>query len=248
MTDTRLFSRSVIRLAPAGNDVNVSDFLQPLITKDLSGYFPIWTGFLDESGKVLYDVLVWPGGYGLLLDCEEIHADELLAFLEPICAAGRVLITRDDGVAVYIRTHAGDGAASDPRHQALGQRWIARASPDDRSADDLWQSWRLSLGVAEGRDELGFGELDWLACNALELHGVDFRTFTFPGKEILLAKARLGIGERLVVVPTQTHATGMRRFDLPDISLSVELRDPNNTPLQFIPDWMKAGIGRLPKT
>src|SRR6187431_2242095 len=79
MANERLFSRAVVRVAPEAPDEDVAQFLQGLVTNDLTGPLPVYAGLLTPQGKTLFDFLVWPGGQGsLLLDCEAEAAEDLV--------------------------------------------------------------------------------------------------------------------------------------------------------------------------
>src|ERR687897_1001648 len=74
MAATPLTDRAVVRLSGEG----VRDFLNGLVTQDVSGELPVWAGLLTPQGKCLFDFLVWPDGEDLLLDCEAAAADDLV--------------------------------------------------------------------------------------------------------------------------------------------------------------------------
>jgi len=73
-TATMLADRAVIRLSGDG----VRDFLQGLVTNDVTGPLPVWAGLLTPQGKVLFDFIVWADGDDLLIDCEANQADALV--------------------------------------------------------------------------------------------------------------------------------------------------------------------------
>ncbi|TXG84197.1 MAG: folate-binding protein [Sphingomonadales bacterium] len=246
MTATRLFSRRFVRIDPADRGIDVAAFLEPRLSNRITHYLPVWAALLDDEGRVLFDFLVWPGGYGFLLDCEACHAEELVDYLQPECAPAGITVSIDDNLAAHYRAHSGDGAASDPRHRALGQRWLQRVSPDDEGADERWLACRLSLGVAEGRAELGFGELSWLQCNALELKGLALDKHDFRGRARLIAERMKGAPNRLVVIPSADSDPNSVRFVHNDLGLSVDLRRPVDLPIGVIPDWLKASAACLP--
>ncbi len=240
MTTTRLFSRRFVRLDPAERSVDVAAFLEPRLSNRITHYLPVWAAMLDDQGRVLFDFLVWPGGHGYLLDCEAACAEELVEYLRPECAPAGITISIDDTLGAHYRAYSGDGAASDPRHRALGQRWIQKVGTDDESADKRWLECRLSLGVAEGRAELGFGELTLLQCNAIELNGLVLDRHDFPGRAALLAEKANGVPVRLVVVSSSLAEMPTKRHEHPDQGLSVDLRRPGDLPAEAIPDWLKA--------
>ncbi|HKC02714.1 MAG TPA: folate-binding protein, partial [Sphingomicrobium sp.] len=172
MSATTLTDRAVVRLS--GEDVR--GFLQGLVTSDVAGDLPVWTGLLTPQGKCLFDFLVWSDGDDLLLDCEAEAADDLIKRLMIYRLRRPIRIERDPSVAVHWAKNGSEGV-SDPRLSKLGGRWLA--VPDEPASG--WLEHRLRLGVTEGRAELG--DLLWLECNAIELNGVSFSKGCFVGQE-----------------------------------------------------------------
>ena len=240
MEATRLFDRAVIRLAPQDANEDAAAFLQGLVTSDVAGELPVWSGLLTPQGKALFDFLVWPSGDGaLLLDCEAEAADELVKRLSLYRLRRKIEIVRDDRLAVHWRPHTGDGAAPDPRLPALGQRWLAPVSEDDAPADGQWRAHRLALGVPEGRAELGSDRTLWLECNAVELNGVSFRKGCFIGQEnTARMNWRQKVNRRLIVVPLDRSDEKRQRAAYPELGLAIDhLRVADLEPA-ITPDWL----------
>src|SRR5688500_18070343 len=141
---TTLADRAIIRLS--GEDVR--GFLQGLVTSDVAGPLPVWTGLLTPQGKCLFDFFVWADHDDLLLDCEAEAADDLIKRLSIYRLRRPIRIERDDSLAVHW-SRDGSGGASDPRRGALGNRWLG--PPGEPAAG--WLEHRLSLSVCEGRAE-----------------------------------------------------------------------------------------------
>ena len=74
MAATTLTDRALLRLSGVG----ARDFLQGLVTSDVTGPLPVWAALLSAQGKCLFDFIIWERGNDLLLDCEA-DADEELA-------------------------------------------------------------------------------------------------------------------------------------------------------------------------
>src|ERR687893_1965545 len=95
MAATTLTDRAVIRLS--GEDVR--GFLQGLVTSDVAGELPVWTGLLTPQGKCLFDFIVWSDGDDLLLDCEAMAADDLIKRLSVYRLRRPIVIARDPSLA-----------------------------------------------------------------------------------------------------------------------------------------------------
>mgnify|MGYP001008679161 CR=1 FL=1 len=197
MTATTLYERALIRLSGEG----VRDFLQGLVTNDVSGALPVWAGLLTPQGKALFDFIVWADGEDLLLDCERAAADDLAKRLKLYRLRLPIAIEREEHQHVHWSWEAGHGGVPDPRLAALGWRWLAPADHGP-GADEDWRAHRLSLGVAEGRAELGDGATMWLECNAAELNGVSFTKGCYVGQEnTARMNWRQKVNRRIVVLP-----------------------------------------------
>lgn len=237
MSGTTLIDRAVIRLS--GEDVR--GFLQGLVTNDVGGPLPVWAGLLTPQGKALFDFLLWADGADVLVDCEAAQADALVRRLSLYRLRRPIAIARDPALAVHWSPDpaaAGEGAAADPRHAALGHRWIA---PPDAPAEG-WREHRLRLGVAEGADELGQDKTLWLEANAGELNGVSYTKGCYVGQEnTARMHHRSRVNRRLMVVPT-IEANDRTRIVYPDLGLAVEHRRIDAADGALLPEWLASAI------
>lgn len=233
MAATTLADRAIVRLS--GEDVR--GFLQGLVSNDVAGELPVWAGLLTPQGKGLFDFLVWVDGEDLLLDCEAEASDDLAKRLAIYRLRRKIVIARDETLAVHWAKVGEDGVA-DPRLSALGRRWIAPAGEPAGG----WLEHRLRLGVCEGRAELG--DLLWLECNAAELNGVSFTKGCFIGQENTARMNWRGkVNRRLFVV---VGGGGERvRVEYPQVDRSVIHARidaiPDNA---IIPDWLKPALAQ----
>ena len=230
MAGTTLTDRAIVRLS--GEDVQ--GFVQGLVTSDVTGALPVWAGLLTPQGKCLFDFIIWADGGDLLLDCEAEAADDLIKRLAIYRLRRPIRIERDPLLAVHWSMDS--EGVSDPRLQALGNRWLGPA--DDPASG--WLDHRLRLGVCEGRAELG--DILWLECNAAELNGVSFTKGCFVGQEnTARMNWRQKINRRLVVV--ETDAPGPRtRAHYPELGLAVEHRRVDDLGDAIISDWLKEAL------
>jgi folate-binding protein YgfZ len=238
MPAERLFSRAVIRVSPLEESEDVADFLQGLVTQDVKGELPAWAGLLTPQGKTLFDFIVWPAGHGeLLLDCEAVAADDLIRRLSMYRLRRKIGIERDPTLGVYWQPELGDGGAPDPRLAELGQRWIAKASPEDETADAAWTKHRLELGVPEGRAEMA--DVLWLEANAVELNGVSFSKGCYVGQEnTARMNWRQKVNRRLVIVPLERSDESRRKVAYPDFGLAVDHLRVSDIEAVLLPAWL----------
>ena len=239
MTATRLFDRAVIRLSPRDESEDVADFLEGLVTNDVTGDLPVYAALLSAQGKAMFDFLVWPAGEGaLLLDCEAAAADDLVKRLSLYRLRRKIDIARDDSVGVHWSGHLGDGGAADPRLADLGQRWLAPVDDADAPADDAWRKHRLSLGVPEGQAELG--DILWLETNAVELHGVSFEKGCYIGQEnTARMNWRQKVNRRLIVVPLDAADPKRTKVEHGDLGLAVMHQRVADIDPAHVPSWMR---------
>lgn len=213
MTGTTLIDRALIRISGEG----VREFLQGLVTNDVTGALPVWAGLLTPQGKALFDFIVWADGADLLIDCEASQTDALARRLTLYRLRRPITVARDDSLAVH---WSADGA-DDPRLPALGRRWIA--APGAPADIDGWRAHRRALGVAEGIEELGSDKYLWLECNADLLNGVSFTKGCYVGQE---NTARMHYRQKV----------NRRLMPMPDGSFERRsVSDPGDA---LVPGWM----------
>ncbi len=240
MANERLFSRTLVRVSPAGSDEDAAQFLQGLVTNDVTGVLPVYAGLLTPQGKTLFDFIVWPGGEGsLLLDCEADAADDLVKRLSLYRLRRKLAIAVEPGLGVYWQAEVGDGGAPDPRLPGLGQRWIAAVSDDDHPVDDEYRKHRLALGVPEGRAELG--DTLWLEANAAELNGVSFEKGCYVGQEnTARMNWRQKVNRRLLVVPLSRSDEKRRKAAHDDLGLAIDHLRAEDIDAALLPPWLSA--------
>src|SRR4028118_1690023 len=107
MPATTLTDRAIVRLS--GEDVR--GFLQGLVTNDVGGALPVWTGLLSAQGKCLFDFLVWSEGDDLLLDCGAETVDELAKRLRMYRLRRPIAIERDERLSVCWSPEGNDRGA-----------------------------------------------------------------------------------------------------------------------------------------
>ena len=229
---TTLIDRAVIRIS--GEDVR--GFLQGLVTNDVA-HLPCWAALLSPQGKALFDFILWDDGDDVLVDCEAEQASAIVRRLSMYRLRRPITIAVDRALAVHWSRDAGHGAP-DPRLAALGNRWIA--APGAPAGG--WHAHRLSLGVAEGRGDLGDGETLWLEANARELNGVSFTKGCYVGQEnTARMHHRAKVNRRLMVAPVAEGEAKMRAA-YPDLGVMVALRRVEAPGDAILPEWLAAAL------
>ena len=242
MTATQLKQRAIIRLAPREPEEDVRGFLQGLVTNDVSGELPVYAALLSAQGKTMFDLLVWDGGDGaLLLDCEAELADELVKRLSLYRLRRKIEIARDESLCVHWSPEPRDDGVPDPRNKELGYRWLQPETGEGQAVDEQYLLHRLSLGIPEGRAELG--DILWLETNAVELNGVSFDKGCYVGQEnTARMNWRQKVNRRLVVVPLEQSDEKRRKAVYPEHELAVDhLRVADLDPTT-LPEWQRVGI------
>src|SRR3990170_8258073 len=110
MAATTLTDRALVRLSGEG----AREFLQGLVTSDVAGALPVWTGLLTPQGKCLFDFIVWNDGDDLLLDCEAEAVDDLVKRLAVYRLRRKIDIAPETSLAVHWSKNGGERSA-DPR-------------------------------------------------------------------------------------------------------------------------------------
>ena len=240
-------NRAVIRLTPtqegqqAGEDVR--GFLQGLVTNDtreVAAERPVYAALLSAQGKCLFDFILWGDAAApddVLIDCEADVADALTKRLSLYRLRRQIGIAVDP--ALHVHWSMEGDAPTDPRHPALGHRWLSADAGEDATA--AYHAHRLSLGIPEGAAEMA--DILWLETNAVELNGVSFSKGCYVGQEnTARMNWRSKVNRRLVVVPIAQSNEKRRRVAYPYLGLSVEhwrVEDMSNLPL---PEWQQAAI------
>ncbi len=239
----RLFERAIVRVTARETHgeapENVAEFLQGLVTNDVTSRLPVYAGLLTAQGKAMFDFIVWPQDtHSLLIDCEAAYAGDLVKRLALYRLRRKLDITLDETLGVYWQPEKDGGNMPDPRLADLGHRWIAPVSDHDRGADAAWLAHRLTLGVPEGKAELG--DILWLETNAVELNGVSFDKGCYIGQEnTARMNWRQKVNRRLVVVPMDRSHEKRRKAAYPEHGLAVDHLALADISAELAPDWMR---------
>lgn len=240
MSATHLSTRALIRLTALDEAENVRNFLQGLVTNDVTGALPAYAALLSAQGKTMFDFIVWADGGDILLDCEATQIDALVKRLSLYRLRRKIAIKHDDSLCVHWSAKEQVDASLDPRLSALSYRWIAPAN-DSGVADDAWLAHRLSLGVSEGLSELG--DVLWLETNAVELNGVSFEKGCYIGQEnTARMNWRQKVNRRLVVVPLEQSQEKRRKAAYLQLGLAVDHLRVDDIAAEHVPEWLASSL------
>lgn len=235
-----LTDRAVILVQPKEAGEDVGAFLQGLVTNDVmqaSEHRPIYAALLTAQGKMAFDFFIWAkqaeNGTAFLFDCEKEAASDLVKRLSLYRLRRAINIAVDETAQVHWEKQDG---GNDPRLPGLGQRSVVSNAPDTKPADAEYLAHRLSLGVPEGRAEMG--DILWLETNAVELNGVSFTKGCYVGQEnTARMNWRQKINRRLVVVPLEASQEKRRKASYAELNLAIDHLRVSDIPDNLVPDW-----------
>lgn len=244
-----LDDRAVIRMEPTSQGEDVGAFLQGLVTNDVTQAAqdaPIYAALLSAQGKMAFDFFIWKetaeNGVSFLIDCEKEAAPDLVKRLSLYRLRRAIKIAIDESLAVRWDS---DDKANDPRLPALGQRSLIKSAQENTPAppvDAEYLAHRLSLGVPEGRAEMG--DILWLETNAAELNGVSFTKGCYVGQEnTARMNWRQKINRRLIVVPLESSIEKRRKAAYPELNLAVDHLRVSDIPAEHMPGWLTLEAG-----
>jgi len=182
-------------------------FLQGLITQNvetLDDGAVAYGALLTPQGRLLFDMFIWAGTGGAVLDVAAEGREALIARLSMYRLRSKVAIAAREGAvfALFPGHSPGDGAdplagwRPDPRLAALGWRAIGESAPagaDIETASlEAYHAHRIALGVPDlVRD--GLADKAYAVEADLDLlNGVDFAKGCFVGQETTSRMKRRG--------------------------------------------------------
>ena len=209
---TTLSDRSVLVISGP----QATSFLQGLITNDmgrLESESAIYTALLTPQGKILFDFIVARSGDDHFhIDCATTQRDALVKRLGLYRLRAKVEIAE---APLALATAWGEEKPpalpdeamifTDPRHQKLGQRIIARPEilKQHFAADDgTYRAHQLGLGIPDSAD-LPPDTMFPLDAGFEELSGVSFDKGCYVGQEVTSRmKHRASARKRFFIVET----------------------------------------------
>ena len=198
-------SRRVIRVA--GNEA--SDFLQSILTANVETLAAGMTGpgaLLTPQGRILADMMIYRAVDGFLLDCDATRAEDLFTRLRRY-KLRRPITLEMMPYQVWLGWNGAEippGGATDPRHPALGWRWMGMAgtlpeSAAQRVSADEWHAVRIAAGVPQGPVDLQPERALMLEAGLDRLGAVDFEKGCYVGQEVTARTHYRGLVKRRIV-------------------------------------------------
>ena len=200
--------RRAIRIGGA----EAADFLQSILTSDMEALLPGETrasALLTPQGRILADMMVLRVEDGFVLDCDASRAEDLFTRLRRYKLRRPITLEMLDDHQLWV---GWDGAAmpvdasTDPRHPALGWRWIGAAGsgPDTASGSgtvdiDQWHAVRIAAGVPQGPVDLQPERALMLEAGLDRLGAVDFEKGCYVGQEVTARTHYRGLVKRRIV-------------------------------------------------
>ena len=188
--------------------VEAADFLQSILTSDverLSEGHTRASALLTPQGRVLADLMVLRTADGFLVDCDASRADDLFTRLRRYRLRRPIDLVKLDDAHVWIGWDGAtmqDGASVDPRHSALGWRWVdlKGESPLDATAPvQSWHAVRIAAGVPQGPVDLQPERALMLEAGLDRLGAVDFEKGCYVGQEVTARTHYRGLVKRRIV-------------------------------------------------
>ena len=226
---TSLASRRLISVK--GPDA--AKFLQGIITANINApdgqvrKDAFYTAFLNATGRVLYDVFIYPDqsssdaaaeGNGFLIEVDADQATILAKHIKryKLRAKLAVRLLGEDEATVW---HAWDDSAKtnwdaivesagtkmkDPRAPDLGYRFIRldQKTPEielEQSTEDAYTIRRYLQGVAEGQDEISREHALPLESNMDMMNGIDYRKGCYVGQELTIRTKHRGVVRKRIL-------------------------------------------------
>ena len=195
----RLENRAVLKVRGAECD----DFLQNLVTQDVTRAQPQAAALLTPQGKLAFDFILQPVEDEFLIDCAADSAEAFVKKLNLYKLRRDVEIAETELPVQVVWSDPSDAQApkidsffEDPRSARLGLRCLG-ASPADlsdytASSAQNWAKFRLSLGVPEGPTEMPPGTIFPMEFGFERMGAIDFQKGCFVGQEVASRVHRKG--------------------------------------------------------
>jgi len=169
---------------------NLKPWLEGLITNNLSAPLT-FAALLTPQGKIIADFFIhqdqdrW--GDDLLIETAPKFNDILQKRLKIYKLREKIDIT---DVSAHLQLYAlwdgtGELGPIDPRHAALGQRFLSGDKIENTATPEAYDDLRLSLSIPDSQYDFDTSEMFPADVNMDLLSGVDFKKGCFIGQEVV---------------------------------------------------------------
>ena len=194
-----LENRVVLRVMGA----ECEDFLQNLVTQDVTRAQPQAAALLTPQGKLAFDFILQPVEDEFLIDCAADSAEAFVKKLNlyklrrnveiAVTALPVQVVWRDPTDTQDLKI---ERFFEDPRLARLGLRCLGPSPADlsdyTASGAQNWAKFRLSLGVPEGPTEMPPGTIFPMEFGFERMGAIDFQKGCFVGQEVTSRVHRKG--------------------------------------------------------
>lgn len=220
-----LTHRSLISLK--GSQTVCSDFLQGLVTNDMdeltkNGQNSIYTFFLDNKGRVLFDAHIYAhtqpdSDESYLIECDKEVQGLLLRHIKKFKLRNKFkIVDASDELAVCAYTSSGSVSISvDPRFPkgiSSEHSLVRTIVPSDTVSIGTLEDYHLlrtQIGIGEGAVDFPVGECFPLESNLEIINGVSFSKGCYLGQELTARTYHTGVTrKRLMPVRIKCNAEG----------------------------------------
>ena len=186
----------------------------PAVDPDI-GYGSAFAGetrasaLLTPQGRILADMMVLRVEDSFVLDCDASRAEDLFTRLRRYKLRRPITLEMLDDHQLWVGWDGAampGGASTDPRHPALGWRWIGAAGSGPESASgsgtvdiDQWHAVRIAAGVPQGPVDLQPERALMLEAGLDRLGAVDFEKGCYVGQEVTARTHYRGLVKRRIV-------------------------------------------------
>ncbi|WP_395463612.1 YgfZ/GcvT domain-containing protein [Wolbachia endosymbiont of Cantharis cryptica] len=185
------------------------DFLQGIITNDinkLNSQKAIYSLLLSSQGKYLYDFFLIEYGKYILLECENMHLQQIIEKLDLLKTYLRVKIKDVSAlykVGVLFNTKSTECSSEsqvifqDPRHKSLGMRIIHKGEMKEPVGDSTeYEKVRIQNLVPDGAKDMVQNSSFPLQYLIDKVNGISFSKGCYIGQEVVNRMRRQEIFRR----------------------------------------------------
>ncbi|EPY51379.1 iron-sulfur cluster biogenesis protein [Schizosaccharomyces cryophilus OY26] len=198
-------------------------FLQGLTTQNVTLKKPFYTGFLNTSGRVLFDAFCYPESLTntevstpnqkLLIEVEKFRIEEFLKHVKKYKLRYKCNVTAVDPEELSVQVGWEQDAEKvmsdkhsypsmwDPRFQGpmLSRRVVSSYACSSDVALEEYMAFRYRHGIAEGSMEIAPGSAFPMESNLDWMKGIDFYKGCYLGQELTVRTYHTGVTRKRIL-------------------------------------------------